>query len=62
MPKKFTPGETHRLVVEVDKKQFRRFRASLLQRGLTVSNWARMKMDEELHEPVRGKFKTKYLG
>lgn len=61
MPKKFETGKTHRLVVEVDKGQFLRFRAALLQKGLTVSNWTRMEMDKVLQEPVKGRFRTKYL-
>jgi hypothetical protein len=53
----------HRLVVEVDKQQFNRFRAFLLEKkGLTVSNWVRMEMDRLLNEPVKGRYKTKYLG
>lgn len=63
MPKKkVKSGNLHRLVVECDKAQFIRFRAALLNKyGITVSNWARMKMDEVLEEPVKGKFRTKYL-
>lgn len=62
MPKKVNTGKTHRMVVEVDKDQFLRFRAALLEkRGLTISNWARNEMDKVLNEQVKGRFRTKYL-
>ncbi len=62
MARKQKSGMTHRAVIECDKSQFNRFRAHLLQRdGITVSNWFRMQMDKKLDEPVKGRFKTKYL-
>lgn len=62
MPRKDTAKKSHRLVVEVDKKQFTRFRIALLQKyGMTVSNWVRLQMDKVLEEPVKGRYKTKYL-
>ena len=62
MVRKQKSGMTHRAVIECEKDQFNRFRAALLQRkGMTVSNWFRTEMDKFLDEPVRGRFKTKYL-
>lgn len=62
MSKDKNKGKSHRLVVEVDKAQFTRFRIALLQKyGMTVSNWVRLQMDKVLEEPVKGRYKTKYL-
>jgi hypothetical protein len=62
MPKKKKLTENpHRVVIEVDKAQFQRFRAQLLsQHGQTVSDWFRVQMDKVLNEPVQGKFRTRY--
>lgn len=62
MPKKTTGKKLHRLVVEMDPDQFKRLKIVLLQKyNMTVSNWVREKVDAELGERVKGKYKTRYL-
>jgi hypothetical protein len=48
--------DLHRMVIEVDKKQYLRLRGLLLaKKQQTVSGWVREKIGEELQEPAKGR-------